>query len=155
MKSPFKLRNNYGWTELSPDQLSIRIKESAKQIVELKEKLKFDAVAFSGSSGAAIAFYLTIEHNIPIIYARKDNEKSHGTIIEGNKHTKGIKKYLIVDDFVCSGDTIRHIHKQISTFCSANDMTCPKLAGVYCYMSSIRDDTIVNGKPVKIYPHTS
>ena len=78
---------------------------------------RFDSLAFTGMSGAAIAFPLTLITDIPLTCVRKDHDGSHyqrrgGGSVEGHVQ-KGLR-YLIVDDQVSSGRTIRHIMHAIA-----------------------------------------
>jgi adenine/guanine phosphoribosyltransferase-like PRPP-binding protein len=67
-------------------------------------------------SGAAMAFVLAYELEIPLLCVRKTTDDSHfhdmnrGKILEGNVDTK---KYLIVDDFISSGKTVNYIMDSI------------------------------------------
>lgn len=84
---------------------------------KLQAKYKFDTIAFCGISGAAIAFLLSHRLKLPLLCVRKRNETSHYreqrryTLLEGNIDCD---KYLIVDDFIATGDTVNHIINSIS-----------------------------------------
>lgn len=80
------------------------------KIERLSEKYDFDAIAFRGTSGAAMAYPLSYLMNIPLICVRKSAEPSHGSLVEGNT---GINSYLILDDLISEGKTIRAIVKAI------------------------------------------
>lgn len=76
----------------------------------LLSQYKFDAIAFTGTSGAAVAYPLSLTLGLPLICVRK--EKSHySDTIEG---VTSSKKYIIVDDFISSGETIKRIIREIS-----------------------------------------
>ncbi|MEE8113878.1 MAG: hypothetical protein V3T23_05940 [Nitrososphaerales archaeon] len=91
----------------SPLKYKRLIDKIAKRIMTLKKKKSFGALAFRGTSGAALAYPLSAQLNIPLIYVRKLNETSHGLSIEGTQ--RNIKKYVIIDDFMESGKTIKAI----------------------------------------------
>ncbi|KKN10175.1 hypothetical protein LCGC14_1039230 [marine sediment metagenome] len=91
----------------SPLKYKRLIDKIADQLMALKKKKSFGAVAFRGSSGAALAYPLSAQLNIPIICVRKSNESSHGLSIEGTQ--RNIKRYVIIDDFMESGKTIKAI----------------------------------------------
>ena len=85
------------------------------------QKYPFDAIAFTGVSGAALAFILSYELKIPLICVRRDENDGHhakvpqmmlpySTILEG---ALDAKRYLIVDDFIEQGNTIRRILESI------------------------------------------
>lgn len=91
----------------SPLRYKQRIDRIAKRITALKKKKSFGALAFRGTSGAALAYPLSAKLNIPIICVRKATEVSHGYSIEGTQ--RNIRKYVIIDDFMESGRTIKAI----------------------------------------------
>lgn len=64
-----------------------------------------DAIAFRGSSGAALAFIVGHKLGLSLLHVRKDSSHS-GLIVEGNVAAERI---VIIDDFVASGDTINKI----------------------------------------------
>ena len=82
----------------------------------LLQKYQFDTVAFTGTSGAAMAYILAYKLNLQLLCVRKKTDGSHfhksypfsdrGWVCEGNL---GSKRYLIVDDFITSGGTINYI----------------------------------------------
>jgi hypothetical protein len=64
--------------------------------------------------------------NKNIILVRKKNEKCYSDFaIEGVKPFR----YIILDDLICSGDTVRHIQWNIS-----NEYERTQCVGLYCYM---------------------
>jgi len=87
------------------------VNKVAKKITELKEcGMKIEAVAFSGNSGAGIAYPLSFKTGIPLICVRK-GERSHGYEVE-SANAK-INSYIIVDDCVASGNTVKRILEDI------------------------------------------
>ncbi len=104
-----KYLNSVFW----PEQYAKVVDESLRLAQELKAKYQFDTIAFCGTSGAAIAFPLSYGMNLPMLCVRKQNIPSHqttGEILEGNI---GTEKYLLVDDFISSGDTVKYIINSI------------------------------------------
>lgn len=76
--------------------------------------LKFDAIAFQGVSGALVAPVIGFILRKPLIAVRK-GEKSHTT----RKVEFGIatpKTYVIVDDFISTGETIKQIVLNIAAY---------------------------------------
>lgn len=131
----------YGWTGMSPFVFAERMKLASIRFRALKKELKFDAVAFCGSSGCAVAFNLASKHKIPLIYVRKENEKSHScTKVECNGHGEQIKKYLIVDDFPDSGRTVQYIVDTIRNHAKKNDAYPAEPVGVLCYDTYVDRD---------------
>lgn len=85
-------------------------KEFQRTVSETLEMMRehlanFDAIAFQGSSGAALAFIAAHQLDKPLIHVRKDLGHCYMRV-EGYL---GAKKIAIVDDFVASGSTIREI----------------------------------------------
>jgi len=147
-------QSGYGWTDMSTANLAATLKSAGRAFGKLRKELKFDAIAFTGSSGAAIAFYLAIEHEIPLIYVRKEAEESHGNIIEGTTMAGTIKKYLIVDDFVCSGATVCRIIKAITARAKTRGAYPAKPVGVFCFSgtSTSVQPKMFGKKSLNIYP---
>jgi len=92
--------------------------ENYQNILEMAEALKkknySDVVLIcSGSSGAIISAIIAIQFNpiLPIIYIKKAYERNHGHFYHSMRITN--KTLIIVDDFVATGDTIRHIRKKL------------------------------------------
>ena len=104
----------------------------SKTIKKINRKTPIEAIAFAGMSGAAVAFPLSVSLRIPLICIRK-YRSSHftgtyeGAIIQGN--------YVIIDDLVDSGDTIRRIHKNVKKVCCD-----AKLVGVLLYNQELGRD---------------
>jgi phosphoribosylpyrophosphate synthetase len=122
----------YGWAGMPPDSFQSTMLAAGKIIQRLKKKLDFDAVAFSGSSGCAIAFYVAAKYRTPLIYVRKVGENAHGSKVECN-YQGDIRKYLIVDDFVSSGATVRHIRDTIKKHAIKSRTECPTPVGIFAY----------------------
>jgi orotate phosphoribosyltransferase len=82
--------------------LAIRLKPHRKN---------FDAIACQGWSGALIAPILALRLNKPMIVVRKPGENPHSTYkVEGYLQST---RYVIVDDFVRTGNTVRRIMSEI------------------------------------------
>jgi len=142
----------YGWTLLGPTSLKREMQRAIRAFRILQEKMQIDAIAFSGSSGAAIAFPLALRYKLPLIYVRKEDEKSHGVKVEVNT-TDHLKTYIIVDDFVCSGSTVKHITDSIQKKTKKLGWAGPKCLGIYCYSEDeqhFRELNLTNGKKVSI-----
>ncbi len=77
-----------------------------------RKKHHFDAIAFTGSSGAALAFPLSYFLKLPLIHVRKKDRNHFSEKIEG---TMSSQKYIIVDDFIASGATVRRVIKTIKS----------------------------------------
>lgn len=71
-----------------------------------RRKHDFDAIAFTGSSGAALAYPASFLLKIPLIHVRKSDGSHYQDPIEGSMSSK---RYLIVDDMISSGYTVNRI----------------------------------------------
>lgn len=73
----------------------------------LQSGLEFEAIAFTGYSGALIGPSLADLLRKDLLIVRKKTDKRHSQCeVEGNCF---VTKYIFVDDFVDSGDTVRRI----------------------------------------------
>ncbi|CAB4196676.1 Phosphoribosyltransferase domain [uncultured Caudovirales phage] len=73
----------------------------------MRRAYKFDTIVFTGMSGAAVAFPLSLALNTSLVCIRKVNDNSHYPFsFEGNAN---VKDYIIVDDFISIGTTIRNV----------------------------------------------
>jgi orotate phosphoribosyltransferase len=122
----------YGWTNLTPKIFTERMQLVVKKLAEIKAKTPFQAIAFCGSSGAAAAYIAGVALQVPVIYVRKPKETAHGSNLESNA-TKQIKSYVIVDDFICSGNTIDHIINKIRLYSENQDAKTPTCVGIVLY----------------------
>ena len=104
-------------------------KRVAKHMVKLRSTLKFDAIAFTGSSGAALAYPVSVITGIPLVHVRK-RENSHGSEIEGDGE---LKSYIILDDFIDSGATIKRIHGKIISYSHINAEDAATCVGIALY----------------------
>lgn len=99
---------------------------AVKTLRALKKKYKFDAIAFRGSSGAALAFPLSYFLKVPLIHVRKGKSHYGGGPIEG---TISSQRYVIVDDFVDSGRTVKTIVREIKKEMDAKPVAICLYAG--------------------------
>jgi len=73
--------------------------------------IEFDSFAFRGMSGALIASVLAREMKKTLIMVRKESSHSMRSV-EGDF---GAKRYVIIDDFIESGDTCVEIVREITS----------------------------------------
>lgn len=88
-----------------------------EKVKEIRKLHPFDAIAFTGTSGAALAFILSYKLRIPLICVRRNKNDGHHakcpawmssypSLLEGMMDAKS---YLIVDDFIEHGTTVNRI----------------------------------------------
>lgn len=99
--------SNYASTIYNPTAYAQLIQRAILKVKVLREQIQFDAIAFRGSSGAALAYPLSAALEIPLVYVRKPEERSHGRPQEGAN--TDVRTYVIADDFISSGRTVQAI----------------------------------------------
>lgn len=98
-------------------------------------KVDFDSMAAIGLSGHLVLPLLARHAGVPFLALRKSDVKTHDTWGIG-KHGRGTigKRYLIIDDFVSSGTTVKKIRNAIDAV--TEEYSCPfkpEYVGTYCY----------------------
>jgi len=73
---------------------------------------EFDAIAFRGLSGALLAPIVALQMGKTLIAVRKGESTHSSRDVEGDY---GARRYVIIDDIVSSGDTVRAIIADIKT----------------------------------------
>jgi orotate phosphoribosyltransferase-like protein len=110
------------------------LKKSLDNLVKaLKPHVKkFDTIVFRGVSGAMIGPALALKLKKEMIIVRK-SDNSHSIYkgrIEGNLEAKN---YLIVDDMICTGCTIKEILSTVEREITNNGMPPPVCVGMAFY----------------------
>lgn len=113
--------------------------KAIKEIKAFQKKHAFDAIAFTGTSGSALAYPLSCALGIPLICVRKNDGNHFKRSVEGYVNAK---RYLIVDDFISTGDTVMKIVKTISEH---NGKSKP--VGIFLYANN-REIKYFNQVPV-------
>lgn len=109
------------------------IKNAVSVLKKWKKKNHFDAIAFRGMSGAIIAPVIAYEMNLPVIVIRKEYDDTHDFrrvfgFVEPRHHTV---KYIIIDDFIETGNTVNEIVKGVSEAVKDSE-----LVGIFLYYRS-------------------
>lgn len=123
----------------APKELKKRAAFAAKELKKLQKKLKFTHIAFTGSSGCAMAYIISMLTGIPLMYVRKDGESSHGYKIEGLGECES---YIILDDFICSGETVRKVIRKVTEKCTTRNEEVPQCVGVAVYLNDFGPDHV-------------
>lgn len=88
-----------------------------QELVPRYARGEFDAIAFRGGSGA-ITMALAVPLGIPMLFVRKDASHAY-TNVEGKfpghelRQGVGRGRYVVVDDFVSSGATLRAVREAL------------------------------------------
>lgn len=110
---------------LSPGGLSSEVYKAADKL----SVLNFDAIAFTGLSGAVLASAVAMRMNKLLYCVRKSGENRHSDYdVEG---PLGALRYVIIDDLIQTGGTIRRIISQVR-----NHDNKAKLVGIWLYRDS-------------------
>jgi adenine/guanine phosphoribosyltransferase-like PRPP-binding protein len=112
---------------ISKNQFKPTVKTTVTAIRRLKKILGFEQIVCTGISGQSIAWPVGYVTDIPVAVVRRKGEKQHhGYDVENFNRSR---KFIILDDFVSSGDTIKHVLKTLSE----DDRDTQLCVGVYCY----------------------
>lgn len=119
-----------------------RKKFVAYSIERIRDKFpSLKALAFTGLSGSIIAGPVALELELPLYAVRKSNESRHSErVVEGLEFNHS-QDYLIIDDFVNTGTTIRRIAEMIHQHTGGAALCI----GVYCW----RDDEFYTGEHLR------
>jgi orotate phosphoribosyltransferase len=109
----------------------VKTLKSAKKVIKKKIGMKFDTIAVTGVSGLVFGTVLAHELKKNLCVVRKqDGSHSHLKVESGQS---GQGRYIIVDDLIESGNTIRRINSEIQ---SSDGKDCPNpsvCVGIYLY----------------------
>lgn len=106
--------SQYNASVYNTDKFELLVDHVAASVLTLREQIHFDAIAFRGVSGSALAFPVSYLTKIPLICVRKTTEGSHGYPVEGGQ--VNVREYAILDDFIKTGDTINAIVRDIEHY---------------------------------------
>jgi len=135
--------SDYLQSALNPDSVKLFMKTAPSFV----QQFNFEAIAFRGMSGALLAPILAYKTGKTLLMVRKPKQEDapqhmdHSMYrVEGDRATK---RYLILDDFMCSGNTIWSIVQEIRGW--APDARC---IGVLFYA-----DLLARGIPLSLRTH--
>lgn len=74
---------------------------------------QFEAIAVTGLSGNLVGVDLATLLNKNIMIVRKKDEDNHGKLVEATQPLQDDVRYIIVDDFISNGNTVKRIHAKI------------------------------------------
>jgi len=123
----------YLLNSIDPKQRRHFASEATTQIKMLMKRhgLKFDAIAVRGVSGMLVDVSISDRLDIPLIVVRKGETTHSSRYAEGIEHKRGLR-YIIVDDCIDGGATVKAIHNTVaSTHVEA------KCVGIYLYAQDL------------------
>ena len=116
----------------TPESVRKYAKQAAEAIPRMMAETNADAIVVSGNSGISIGHAALMLIEFPLVLVRKNKDNSHGTAVEGPLNHK-LRRYLILDDFVSSGATVRNICDTLYSQAIERDSTPPECMGVLEY----------------------
>lgn len=111
-------------TGYSQNKVRQKAKFAAAAIASMSQAVNADCVIVHGNSGVSCGFAALMYHNFNLVLLRKDNDNSHGSPLEGPEGHR-IERYLILDDFISSGETVRRVRRKVT------DLSLQRSAGMY------------------------
>lgn len=94
--------------------LKALVRQMLPRVRKLKKALKFNTLAVCGHSGIVIGSIISYRTGIPLLIVRKTGDKCNDSH-EINGQIPSKCKYLIIDDLIDTGRTIRRIIKKIKS----------------------------------------
>jgi orotate phosphoribosyltransferase len=113
---------------------SRKLRDVASKVAQVLDRIQAKHgschVAVTGKSGIAMAFAVSMLTDIQILTVRKDSETSHGSKFEG---CGTVRRYVVLDDFVDTGDTIRRVVRDVRQFAELDGAEAPECIGFIEY----------------------
>jgi orotate phosphoribosyltransferase-like protein len=101
-----QLTPDYHEKATNPEYMTKIVEAMSKELYRLRQTTEFSHIVVSGISGQSVGWPVFYKTGIDICVVRKPEEKSHGSLIHGRGE---LKKYVIIDDIISSGDTVNRI----------------------------------------------
>lgn len=102
-------------------------------IIRILKHHDFDAIAFSGLSGALFAPMVAFALDKTLLAVRKGEQCHSSRLVEGDY---AARRFVILDDFISCGDTMRHILDEIHE--AVPEAECIGILE-YCYIGRTTD----------------
>lgn len=119
-------------------------KRLVRLAVKVLKRYEFDTIAFRGLSGALIAPIIAMRMNKHLVAIRKGESCHSSHQLEGNVATE---RYVIVDDFISSGETVRKIVQEI--YSRNHNAVCVGFLGTAA-LEGEDDDTVTDLRKIVI-----
>lgn len=129
LKFDYRIESGYLSYAFSPTNLPIIVNETVKFLrrqQNLKNRQPFNAIVVRGVSGMLVGSPVAYRMKLPLVVVRKSDGNHSGQSVEGFRY---IENYVVIDDFVASGDTIREIREKVGIFTNRQ----AKMTGLVCY----------------------
>ena len=116
----------------TPESVRKYAKQAAEAIPRMMAETNADAIVVSGNSGISIGHAALMLIEFPLVLVRKHKDNSHGDSVEGPLNHE-LRKFLILDDFVSSGATVRNICDTLYSRAIMYESSVPECVGVLEY----------------------
>jgi len=148
-----KVTTDYLGEVFHRDLFQAMVKRAIDRAHKIMMDHPFEAIAFTGTSGSAIAYILGHTLDVPLMCIRKVSEDSHYKFWDNESQRSfegymGAKSYIIVDDFISSGKTAERIMQVIQDRCL--DCKCVAML-MYAQSEEKRDYQVKNEELARYY----
>jgi phosphoribosylpyrophosphate synthetase len=123
--TPQDVKSSYLSSVYVVERRNIIIKYAVTELKKLSQY--FDFIVVRGTSGLLVGPEVASRLKKPLGVVRKKTDNSH--YCYGYEGTVIGSRYIIIDDFIASGDTVRAIVKEMESV-----LPDSKCVGVYCYL---------------------
>jgi adenine/guanine phosphoribosyltransferase-like PRPP-binding protein len=124
----------YSRKQYDPVLLRDTARNVAQRLPGLMQETGATCVAVTGKSGMALAFATLMLIDFNLVVVRKRGENAHGSPVEGRDGVH-LHKYLILDDFVSSGRTVREIVALLTERALRSNSAALECVGVVEYLT--------------------
>jgi adenine/guanine phosphoribosyltransferase-like PRPP-binding protein len=115
MKNPSCAPSCAPYFQTGITQWSKTLRELTK-LIKSHPEIKFDSIVGTGVSGMLFLPALSNRLKVPFAIVRKDDSSHSSREVEFSS-SKLVLDYIIIDDLIDSGDTVRNIQEKMSEFC--------------------------------------
>lgn len=110
------------------------VSDLVRMLPRIIEQTGADTIVVTGKSGISVAMAALMVADFPLVVVRKDGEGAHGNKIEGPEG-HNVLRYLILDDFVSSGNTVRRVIDKLEMEASRQgDLGAVECVGIIEYL---------------------
>lgn len=134
----------------SSDFKKLVTKATAK-VKALQKKEKINALAVCGNSGIILGSVLSYRLKIPLLVVRKNGDNKCADSLKVNGILADECRYLIIDDLISSGDTVKLIASRIKEVAVMYRITNATPVGIMLYHEKARTIYTIDGKEIKVY----
>lgn len=112
---------NYTSQIFDPRQFQDLVNNMSRKILQLQVKLKLNCIAATGNSGLLLAGAVGFQTKLPFFAVRKKSDSSHDPKMVNGFIPKLGARYLIIDDLIDTGLTIRRIVRRMQDSVSRSE----------------------------------